>query len=206
VVWEANGPAIDDSFAAALTIRGDHRIIVGGNVATPGEARFAVCRYESDGDLDDTFGYNGSAATGISGGGPASYDSIRALAIDGRGRIVAVGHAGNNAFAVARFLANGRLDNGFNRYGTTATSFGSQASASAVWIDADAETITVGGTAGGQFGIARYQEDGSPDGTFGATTGKIRSVVVPEPSRCEAAALAVDSEGGTVVAGHLVED
>jgi hypothetical protein len=61
-------------------------------------------------------------------------------------------------------------------------------------------------TADGQFGIARYVDDGSPDRTFGSTTGKLHSIVVPEPNRCEAAALAVDSEGGIVVAGHLVED
>jgi uncharacterized delta-60 repeat protein len=118
-------PEESEDTANAVTVQRDGRIVVAGRSdvrGACGEKRcnlddFALVRYLPDGSLDATFGDGGKIVTPFGG----SVD-VQSLAIDARGRIVAVG-GGAGFFAIARYTANGALDPTFGTGGKVKTTF-----------------------------------------------------------------------------------
>ena len=145
----------------ALAIQPDDKIVIAGSA----EGNFAVSRYNSDGSLDTTFG-GGEQRVEFGGEYDAAYD----VAIQRDGKIVAAGNGGRE-FGVARFNADGSLDASFSGDGRQTTSFhpdwdtSAYDSASGVAVQADGR-IVAAGTAGLEFGVARYNPDGSLDASF----------------------------------------
>src|SRR5262249_29637012 len=74
-------------------------------------------------------------------------------------------------FALARYNADGSLDGSFGTGGKATTAFGtSYSSAFAVALQGDGDIVAAGNTFSGayqDFGLARYQTDGSRDGSVG---------------------------------------
>ena len=122
------------------------------------------------GDLDPTFAVGGKTTTDLGG----TYDWAYATALQPDGRVVAAGMTnahGTYDFAVARYTASGSLDPSFGNHGVAITDFGrSDDRAFALAIQPDGR-IVVGGvsdrTGSKDFALARYQPDGTLDGTFG---------------------------------------
>lgn len=90
----------------------DGKIILGGNTWVTTTTRFAICRINIDGSLDNTFGTGGTQQT--------SYlnSTIYSLALQPDGQIVAAGVAdvsGSNAtrIALAKYQSNGSLQSNF---------------------------------------------------------------------------------------------
>ncbi|MBI2219167.1 MAG: hypothetical protein HYU51_17940 [Candidatus Rokubacteria bacterium] len=86
----------------SVAIQSDDMIVVAGNTTTPtGSYDFALARYNTDGNLDSTFGAGGKVITDF-GGGP---DVGHSVAIQSDGKIVVAGHGGatHTDFAVARY-------------------------------------------------------------------------------------------------------
>jgi uncharacterized delta-60 repeat protein len=85
-----------------VAIQANGRIVavgVAGGGAT-GED-FALARYNSNGSLDTSFSGDGRKRTSFTG--TSAFDGANGVALQGDGRIVAVG-AGNDEFALARYL------------------------------------------------------------------------------------------------------
>src|SRR5687768_12681157 len=80
----------------------------------------------ASGDLDPTFDNDGWVTTDFSWWGPE--DSIRDIAIQPNGKIVAVGNLHTN-FAVTRYNTDGSLDSTFHIDGRLVTDFGAGDSA-----------------------------------------------------------------------------
>jgi uncharacterized delta-60 repeat protein len=140
-----------------VAIQGDGKIVAAGR-ARGAAGRFALARYRPDGSLDPTFGRRGRVLTDFSPG----LDLALGLAIQGNGRIVAAGHAGgpNHSFAVARYLANGRLDRSFANDGKTTVDFTrGDDFARDVVIQRDGKIVMGGRSsrAGGSFALARLK-------------------------------------------------
>lgn len=92
--------------ASGMAIDGNDRIVVVGSVFPAGSefSEFAVLRFEADGSLDTGFGDSGMVTSSF---GPERFDGAAAAAVDGGGRIVAVGSSGgelDSDFALARYL------------------------------------------------------------------------------------------------------
>ena len=167
--------AFSSSGALAVAVQSDGKIVAAGHAANP-EAHhqtFALARYNVDGSLDSTFGNGGLVLTAIwpeTGAGPE--DRANDVAIDGQGRIVVAGETGNffYDFAVARYLPDGSLDESFGDGGVVTTDLGGDDRANSVAVDADG-SILLGGTggtsAGTDFVLVRYLDDGTPDAAFG---------------------------------------
>lgn len=126
--------------------------------------------------LDPTFGTAGKATATAFGGDNS------AMALQPDGKIVIVGGTFTD-FILARFNADGTLDQSFDGDGKVTTDMvsGRQEEALGVAVQADGRIIVVGytGTAGGgptNFAIARYNRDGSLDTSFGSG-GKVVSGV-----------------------------
>ncbi len=105
-----------DSAGQSVKVQADGRILVGGF----SNGDFAMVRYNSDGTLDTSFSGDGKVTTDIGG-----YDGINGIAIQGDGRIVAVGVSGDDKImttgdvALARYNVDGTLDTGGSAGDTT---------------------------------------------------------------------------------------
>jgi uncharacterized delta-60 repeat protein len=157
----------DDSYAFALALQSDGRIVVGGGATEAGASVFAIARYTADGSLDGSFGAGGTTTTSF--GTPEAWASDVAVQADGD--IVAVGIAGSaqngSAIALARYGSDGSADATFGTGGIVTTSFGdAQAQGSGLTLQPDGKIVVGGTDASGDFLLVRYQTDGSLDPTF----------------------------------------
>jgi uncharacterized delta-60 repeat protein len=155
------------------------------------------------GDLDPTFGDDGTAITDFGGD-----DVVNGVATQADGKIVAAGYtrdpANGSDFAVARYNRNGSLDSGFGTGGRVRTDFGgSDDRGSAVAVQADGKVVVAGWalvpdvTVYTDVALARYNVDGSLDSSFGSG-GK----VLTNLERTDFANdLAIQPDGKIVVVG-----
>jgi len=105
-------------------------------------------------------------------------------------------------FGVAH-AADGELDSTFGGDGKVTTVFENGARARAVAVQADGRIVVVGAAAGpsvsGEFALARYEDDGDLDATFGVG-GTLTTPITPMGGD-EAYAVAVQADGKIVAAG-----
>jgi uncharacterized delta-60 repeat protein len=144
----------------------------GGRIAVAGTAQGAdddlgVLVLTSAGALDPTFSGDGRATAGFDGAG-ASDDLGRDVAIDGTGRIVAVGDVGGADGAVAVWDAAGRRDRSFASSGRLRLDLGDDEGLAAVAIDPEGRIVVAGtgGAAGNLLLVARLTADGELDPAF----------------------------------------
>jgi uncharacterized delta-60 repeat protein len=195
------GPRTDDE-ADALAIQPDGKIVVAGYTTTGGDdSEFALARYTVNGTLDRAFGTGGKVTTAFGSAG------AKAVALQPDGKIVAAGQVLVNRpdfdFALARFDANGALDQTFGSGGKVTTTFGSTADfVDAVALQPDGRIVAAGSTGTSQqrddvFALTRYTPDGTLDSSFGdgGTTGFVTQ------SQNLAQSVLVQPDGKIVVAG-----
>jgi uncharacterized delta-60 repeat protein len=159
----------------------------------------------AEGDLDPTFSDDGVAVPPITGS-PTGRD----VAIDGAGRIVAVGDGGSESasgLVVVRYLPDGNLDPSFSGDGMVIGPFSSLgvSSGSGVAID-DADRIVVVGKAGVESTdpvVARFLPDGTPDTSFSGDGVAIEQLPYFTLSLNS---VAIDSAGRIVAAGSTDSD
>ena len=211
--------------AVSVAVRSDGHIVVGGTVSYPSDlsglpvsAWFLLTRVTPAGVLDPHFGNGGSVYTDVAGGSGKRSSGLGGMTFQPDGKIVAVGSvrredAGFSGQAVARYLADGRLDPGFGSTGAVVTQnpptsrngaiAGGGTWAHAVAIDAKGR-IVVGGTAMGfltlDMALTRYTPTGIVDRSFGRS-GWMK--IERETDNDDLTALALQADGRIVVAGSL---
>ena len=132
----------------AMALQGDGSILVAGSInAGSSSSAFGLMRFFSNGSVDSAFG-TVSTAFFTSGNGTIG----RGVAVQSDGRIVLIGEAASGAsstfdLAIARYDANGSLDNTFGTGGKLLVDFfGGTDSAGDVVVQADGK-IVIAGTA-----------------------------------------------------------
>jgi uncharacterized delta-60 repeat protein len=92
-----------DDIAYVMMMQSDGKLVVAGRTGDYPQNNFAVARYSSDGQLDQTFGVGGKVVSDFS-----SIDQAYGVAIDSNGKIllagVAFANGANFDFTVARYL------------------------------------------------------------------------------------------------------
>jgi uncharacterized delta-60 repeat protein len=157
------------------------------------------------GDLDPTFGSGGKVTTDFGGN-----ETAWGLAVQPDGRAVVAGErfdtGPSDDFVLARYTVSGALDPTFDGDGKVTTDFGGKADgAGDVAIQRDGRIVAVGSgfpAAVGplDFALARYNRDGTLDGTFGAG-GRVLTTF--EPNSIDGAnAVVIQSDGRIVAAGR----
>ncbi|MBK8040216.1 MAG: choice-of-anchor D domain-containing protein [Verrucomicrobiaceae bacterium] len=158
--------------AYGVAVQPDGKIILGG-YSFISTSDFMLTRQNPDGTPDTTFGNNGSVTTTIGTG----TDIGRALLLQGDGRIVLAGYYsnGNDDYALARYNADGSLDGTFGSGGKVTTPgtagtdrFYAVAAYPGGRILAAGETRNSGNTST-DFGLARYNANGTLDTSFGTS-------------------------------------
>jgi uncharacterized delta-60 repeat protein len=185
--------------AQSVAIQPDGKIVVAGQVGGSNTERFALARYKTNGNLDNTFSGDGKVTTSF-----GSLAGAHSVALQADGKIVAVGWklSGNNTrFALARYKTNGNLDNTFGTLGKVTTPIGSNSDASSVAIQADGMIVVAGDALvnnNTRFALARYQTNGTLDTAFGVnSTGKVHT---PIGLAAEAGSVAIQPSDGKIVA------
>jgi uncharacterized delta-60 repeat protein len=157
----------------SVALQADGKIVVAG-YSYGTDPDFGLARLNADGSLDTSFGTNGKVLTDFGG----SFDRAYAVALQADGKIVAAGetNAASGGFALVRYNMDGSLDTSFDGDGKVTTSFGGNTAAYSVAIQADGKIVVAGrgfdDTIGLGFALARYNNDGSLDASFG-TDGKV---------------------------------
>jgi uncharacterized delta-60 repeat protein len=151
----------------ACVIQPDGEIIMGGYYFGTTPTKFCVNRFQSNGDLDASFGFLG-AITQI-----GDYDSyVTDIALQSDGKIVAVGSTDNfGATATARYNVDGSLDSTFAKDGVSHDYFpGTFGRAVSVLIQGDNKILLGGGASIGErndYGLERLTANGLIDSSFG---------------------------------------
>jgi uncharacterized delta-60 repeat protein len=160
-----------DDQASAVEIQADGKVVVAGYAQHGYGNQLLVARYNGDGSRDTSFAGLGSVEASF---GIDSDSQGEALAIQTDGKIVAAGFVrreGQINFALVRYNSDGSLDSSFGTAGLVETDFGGPAYVHAMGVQIDGKILAVGSTGVGthdEFAIARYNQDGSPDLSFGA--------------------------------------
>ena len=185
--------------AQALLVQEDGSLLVAGTSNDPSGAQESVvvlARLLEDGTLDASFGEGGRAFADL---GPG-YDALGGLAEQPDGALVVSADTDPYAaapLAVARFTADGGLDESFGDDGVTTTDLPGPSRASDVTVDVDGR-ILVSATTGEEpdvgWVVAAYTPDGALDPSFGD------SGVVHAAAGEHANAMALQGDG-LVVAG-----
>jgi uncharacterized delta-60 repeat protein len=189
-----------DATAAAVAVQPDGKLVTVGHASNGTTSGFALARHDSDGTLDPFFGSSGRVVTGFAGDAEAL-----ALVLQPDGKVVAAGRVSDGVtsrFALARYAADGSLDPFFGSQGRVVTTFSGDAAASALVIQPDGRLIAVGRASSGgtrTFALARYDDDGTLDPSFGSGGRVITSF----PGDAEAHATALGTDGRLVAAGGV---
>jgi uncharacterized delta-60 repeat protein len=164
----------DMDLGHAVAVQPDGKVLAAGLAEFPDGTRLGViARFNPDGSPDVSFGAGGRLLMPASG--PGVVEDITSLLVRGDGTIVAAGVArvGLTAFAAVRINADGTLDASFGNGGVALADFSSTFdNAKRVALDADGKVVVIGlaNSQGvgdqGDFGVARFNADGSPDLSF----------------------------------------
>ena len=163
----------------------------------------------SAGDLDASFGTGGLLAQDFGFGDDFGY----AVAVQSDGRILVAGTVqgsnGTTDFGLARFLPDGSLDVSFGAGGFVRTDFGltspSIDEARSIAIDGGGRIYVAGYANRGlnnDFAVARYNPDGSLDGSFGTAGVAVNSF----NGNDQAFAMTLQPDGKVLLAGMISND
>jgi uncharacterized delta-60 repeat protein len=169
----------------------------------------AVLRFNPNGSLDSSFGSGGKVFTNFSG----YSDQAKGVAIDGNNKIVVAGHTmidgnGTARFALVRYTENGQLDVSFGSGGKVTAGtpgYRSLLDGHGLTIQPDGRIAASGSVetadfSYADFGVVRFNSDGTLDTTFGAGgTG----IVVTDfyGDRDHAGGLVLQADGRIVAVG-----
>ncbi|HEX9301441.1 MAG TPA: hypothetical protein VF959_03740 [Casimicrobiaceae bacterium] len=188
--------------ASSVVVQPDGKVVVGGgsvalvtDIPPTFVGEYLLARFYATGILDPTFGQSGVVRGSIPGDVTAT---VGGMALQPDNKIVAA--VTRN---VLRFLPNGTPDPAFGVGGTVAGILGSGLAGPGVALQSNGK-IVIAGTASGnattpQIGFALWRFN--PDGTLDSGFGNGGSVTTPLGSGGIGNAVAIQHDGGIVVAG-----
>jgi uncharacterized delta-60 repeat protein len=191
----------------SLALQSDGKIVAAGwSYDNSFVNNFGLARYNTNGQLDTSFGTAGIVTTSMG----AQSSGAEEIKIQSDGKIVVAGYsetASITSFALARYNPDGSLDTSFGTGGKTTTSIeGNNEYANSLVIQSDGKIIAAGyslnrtgGRNDNDFALVRYNTNGSLDTSFG-TGGKVTTEI--GTNNDSANTIAIQSDGKIVAAGY----
>lgn len=203
VITTAIGDA--DDIAYSVAVQSDGKIVVTGYSFNGTNIDVVLLRYNTNGELDDTFNGDGIVITDIGG-----YETATSLIIQPNdSKILVAGttsHIENNGnvnenILLLRYNTDGSLDNTFDEDGIVITPSIDRANAIAIQAD-DGKIVVAGFTKNdahiADIALLRYNTDGSLDNTFDEDGIVITDI---ENNYDVAYSVAIQLDGKIVLAG-----
>lgn len=192
-----------------LLIQPDGKILTGGNSWVANSGDFLVARWQSNGELDSTFGSNGSTKLDITEGEARLTDDgdrLEAMALQPDGRILLAGRSGvrcrqNDCWiTIVRLMPDGQLDSTFGSNGialidTNGEIVGGGGVAKDIHVAADGRILVLL-----EDGLLLLSTNGSLDSSLG-TDGVSKLPDVPN-RYLKATAFSVDTRRNVWVTGE----
>lgn len=164
---------LTNDYGYDLAIQSDGKIIVVGKTYQGTNYDIAIARYNTNGTLDNTFGYGGLIVKDLQ-----NYDDIgQAVILQPDGKILIAGTTFNGSFirdfCLLRYNSNGTPDNSFGVNGAITADIGNIFEyATSLALQTDGKIIVGGYSANNlnntDFAIVRFNSNGSIDNTFGS--------------------------------------
>jgi uncharacterized delta-60 repeat protein len=183
----------------ALAIQPDKKIVAVGFTmdSTVVFGTGVIARFNENGTLDSSFDSDGFNNSGF-------MQQATSVKILPNGKILVGGYTDH--FSLARFNSNGTLDTSFGGDGIVSTTFGVQSIINSIQVLGDGKVLAVGWTSlvnssNRDFAIAKYNEDGSLDNTFGSGGRVFTELGSNEYSNDSA----IQSDGKIIAAGYRVD-
>lgn len=203
------------NYATCMAMKADGTIAVAGN-ATGGDVTpsVAVALFDADGNPIDSFGNHGQTSEVPPNNPSTRIFQVNAIKFQGS-KLVVAGGASSNVFLLLRYNADGTFDQSFGDGGVVTTEFtpspfgdirtyandlAIQDDGKIVVVGSDSKFVDFGISPEGAFVIARYNTDGTLDGTFG-TGGKVTVSIGASRINDSAYSVALQGNGRIVVAG-----
>jgi uncharacterized delta-60 repeat protein len=164
-----------DGWGRRGAVQPNGMLVIAG-VVEDADDDFALTRVTPIGSLD-TFGSGGRVYWDSGWGDDGGWD----VAIQDDGKIVVVGTArldGSDNLTVLRFEADGTPDTSFGYNGYSTIDFGLDSKGRAVAVQSDGTIVVAGQTTDGQAAVARLDNSGALDSTFG-TGGIFGGFAIP---------------------------
>lgn len=190
-------------YGYGLALQPDGKILVSGGNSNG----FTLARYNSDGSLDSGFSGDGKLTTGF-----AFENAGMGVALQADGKILVAGYSLflninlDGDFALARYNADGSLDESFSEDGRLTTDFGGSEQGMSVVQQPDGKIVLAGKSLNSahkmSFVLARYNLDGSLDESFSGDGKLSTSLDVWGWDKGESIALQPD--GKILVAGSNI--
>jgi len=211
VVSDFNTTLNEEAYALALLA--DGKILVAGITSHTKtdhigmNADFTLVRYNADGTLDASFDGDGMVWTDFADG----YDYPYNVFVQSDGKIILAGMRGiilssgsfDYDFAVIRYNPDGSIDNAFGTNGKVTTAVGTRSDyMKDAALGADGKIVLVGEVYNGskfQFGIVRYNADGSLDISLDGDGILLSSISERQDI---ATSVEIESDGKMVVGGY----
>jgi len=146
-----------DDYLRGAAMQSDGKIIVAGASFLGCCGNLVLARYNTDGNLDATFGTDGKVSTDLGGN-----DSPFGLGIRTDDKILLSAGNSSSSFLV-QYDSNGTLDETFGEGGIVPIEFGGYLA-----IQTDGKIVLASTMDDYDFGLARYNPDGTLDTTFGS--------------------------------------
>jgi uncharacterized delta-60 repeat protein len=147
-------------YAFSSTLQSDGKILVTG----VSDGQIALVRYNADGTLDTGFSDNGQFVSGYSG-----YSFGLDVASQDNGSIFTSGTSDGD-FILNKYYADGTPDTGFGVVGKAVTSIDADDTGASLYLLPDGHILASGtildSEGNGDFGLIRYNADGSLDTSF----------------------------------------
>jgi len=207
-----NPDAVDR--ANSLLIQPDGKLVVVGQTDSESSTpSLAVLRYNANGSLDTTFDTDGVVTTDVSTVYDG-FDSARSVVLQNDGKLVVAGETfvpfPSLFFVLARYNANGSLDNSFSNDGVVVTNTSPPSeldshSLDTLLLQPNGKLVAVGttnladfGNEASTIGLVRYNTDGSLDTSF-STDGIVTNNTVSGYVRYSVGGAVLQPDGKIVV-------
>jgi uncharacterized delta-60 repeat protein len=171
IITDFNG---SEDYARAMQVLNDGSILVAGSTFNFNGSYydFALAKYNSNGSLDTTFGSNGKVTTDFN----YSDERLSAMQVLNDGSILVIGSYSNDYFSFAKYNSNGSLDTAFGINGKVISYFNTF-SLGVMQVLNDGSILVAGSAYNPNgsyvdFGLAKYNSNGSLDTAFG-TNGEV---------------------------------
>lgn len=186
------------SFAEAVAVDAQGRVLAAGSAGPLKAMQFAVARFDDEGRPDPSFDGDGKATPDS---GPDAFgEGLSDMALDAQERLVLLGRGGG----IQRLLTDGSRDLSFGRDGSAQVS-APNSFARGVAVEESGRILVVGNVLadeGERAFLARLRPNGARDPWFGAG-GSVRESFLASSASGEA--VSIDSAGRYLVTGALHE-
>src|SRR5688572_21460694 len=201
---ESESPNLHQMGYNSIAVQSDGRILVIKQVGQYGWFDFAMNRYNPNGTLDVDFGTDGTVVTDFGNSLDFPFDIV--IQPDGKIIVVGFSNAPNidaSSIAMCRYNTDGALDVNFGVNRIVTTTPGSLVLlATSVALQSDGKIVVVGAVSsvGVDFGISRYNTNGTLDASFGINGSMITDLGTYRYDY--PTSIAIQADGKIVVAGY----